>query len=62
MAWLSEEVTFFSTNIFFTRTDLTQVLEYMFNIVEINCSFLVQGFEAVNINILNNIHYLESMD
>ena len=31
--------------------DLTQVLEYMFNIVEINCSFLVQGFEAVNINI-----------
>ena len=22
----------------------------MFNIVEINCSFLVQGFEAVNIN------------
>ena len=31
--------------------DLTQVLEYMFNIVEINCPFLVQGFEAVNINI-----------
>ena len=31
--------------------DLTQVLEYMFNIVEINCLFLVQGFEAVNINI-----------
>ena len=31
--------------------DLTQVPEYMFNIVEINCSFLVQGFEAVNINI-----------
>ena len=30
---------------------LTQVLEYMFNIAEINCSFLVQGFEAVNINI-----------
>ena len=23
----------------------------MFNIVEINCSFLLQGFEAVNINI-----------
>ena len=31
--------------------DLTQVLEYMFNIVEINCSFLAQGLEAVNINI-----------
>ena len=54
--------------------DLTQVLEYMFNIVEINCSFLVHGFEAVNINISYkipkidfdqltcNIHYLESMD
>ena len=34
--------------------DLTQVLEYMFNIVEINCSFFVQGFEAVNINISLN--------
>ena len=36
--------------------DLTQVLEYMFNIVEINCSFLVQGFEAVNINISYKVH------
>ena len=31
--------------------DLTQVFEYMFNIVEINCLFLAQGFEGVNINI-----------
>ena len=30
---------------------LTQVPEYMFDIVEVNCSFLVQGFEAVNIDI-----------
>ena len=38
--------------------DLTQVLEYMSNIVEINCSFLVQGFEAVNINILKRFQKL----
>ena len=30
--------------------DFNQVLEFMFNIVEINCSFLVQGFEAANID------------
>ena len=30
----------------------------MFNIVEINCSFLVQGFEAVNINILKRLQKL----
>ena len=35
--------------------DLTQVLEYMFNIVKINCLFLVQGFEAVNISISQKI-------
>ena len=40
--------------------DLTQVLEYMFNIVEpVNYLFLVQGFKAVNINISYKIPKLD---
>ena len=41
--WEAEVLVQNQLGIFKSRVK-TEVLEYMFNIVEINCSFLVQGF------------------